>query len=277
MKSKQIKSASKRASRTVDLDIGLPTAKDINEVHKLAMASATKAVEYAIRCGEMLATRKKKLDHGEFMPWIEKNCDFSYKTAQRYMLAARESANGVSISAIRHLVPSGLPGAKKQEKPDTTARSVKGAVMNPPESAAQGSEAGNRNMPSGVTPGQLRPAVPASVAVIVEPNEDAPERPDDVDEDAALAAAEADLARRLEVVLKADDKLAAAHAQLKQQAALIGTLETTRDGYMRGKEAVTKMLQAEQRKTSKLEREIAKLREENEGLRERISVMEEAA
>ena len=142
--------------------------------------------------------------------------------------------------------------------------------MNPPESAAQGSEAGNRNTPVGVDTGPVRPPVPG-------PETDAPERPDDIDEDAALAAAEADLTRRIDAVMAADDKLTAAHAQLKQQAALIGTLETTRDGFMRGKEAVTKLLQAEQRKTAKLEKEVARLREENESLRERVAIMEQAA
>lgn len=108
------------------------------------------------------------------------------------------------------------------------------------------------------------------------PQPDEPERPDDVDEDAALAAAEADYARRIEAVMSADDKVAEANAQLKQQASLIGTLETTRDGYMRGKESVTKMLQVEQRKAAKLEKEVAKLRAENESLRERIAIMEAA-
>lgn len=142
--------------------------------------------------------------------------------------------------------------------------------MNPPESAAQGSEAGNRNTPSGVVSEQVRPPAP-------EPDSDAPERPDDVDEDAGLAAAEADYQRRIDAVMSGDAKLAASMAQLKQQSALIGTLEMTRDGYMRGKEAVTQLLKAEQRKTAKLEKELARLREENEQLRERIAVMEEAA
>lgn len=109
-----------------------------------------------------------------------------------------------------------------------------------------------------------------------QPDPDEPERPDDVDEDAALASAEADYTRRIDAVMGSDEKLAEARTQLKQQAALIGTLEMTRDGYMRGKEAVTKLLQAEQRKTAKLERDLAKAREENERLRERISIMEAA-
>lgn len=101
-----------------------------------------------------------------------------------------------------------------------------------------------------------------------EPND--PERPDDIDEDGALAAAEADYARRVDAVMQSDDKLVEAKAQLKQQAALIGTLEMTRDGYMRGKAAVTKLLQAEQRKVARLEKE-------NKGLRERLGMEGKAA
>lgn len=110
----------------------------------------------------------------------------------------------------------------------------------------------------------------------LEPDLEAPEAPDDVDEDAAIASAEADYQRRVDAVMAADEKLAAAMAQLKQQSALIGTLESTRDGYMRGKEAVTKLLQAEQRKAAKLEKENAKLREQIEKLQERIAIMEAA-
>lgn len=76
--------------------------------------------------------------------------------------------------------------------------------------------------------------------------------------------------------MAANDALTEMRAQLKQQAALIGTLEMTRDGYMRGKEAVTKLLQAEQRKTLKLEKDLAKARDENESLRERLAIMEAA-
>lgn len=116
-------------------------------------------------------------------------------------------------------------------------------------------------------PEQLKAAKAKPAPAETEEDSEAPERPDDIDEDAALAAAEADYARRIDAVMQSDDKLAEARAQLKQQAALIGTLETTRDGYMRGKEAVTKLLQAEQRKVARLEKE-------NKGLRERLAGME---
>jgi hypothetical protein len=253
-----------------------PTARDINALHHKARQCAETAVGFAIECGQMLLKRQDLTPSGQFKAWIEGHCDFAYSTALRYLKAAKADSTGVEFSTLSQLYGSKTSEKSEEQKklsaPNTSARSVKGAVMNPPESAAQGSEAGNRNKPVGVETGQVRPPAPNP-----EPDPDEPERPDDVDEDAALAAAEADYTRRIDAVMGSDDKLAAASAQLKQQAALIGTLETTRDGYMRGKEAVTKMLQAEQRKTAKLEKELTKLREENETLRERVAIMEHAA
>ena len=39
--------------------------------------------------GEELIEVKQKLAHGEFKPWVEANCSFSYKSAARYMQIAK--------------------------------------------------------------------------------------------------------------------------------------------------------------------------------------------
>jgi len=98
-----------------------------------------------------------------------------------------------------------------------------------------------------------------------------------VDEDAALEAAERELNASIDKVMKADDKSAAMHEELKRQAAEIAALKITRDGFMNGKAEVTKRLQAEQRKVAKLEKENKRLRDEIESLRERVAIMEAAA
>lgn len=79
--------------------------------------------------------------------------------------------------------------------------------------------------------------------------------PDD-DEDQKLALAEKEYAASIDKVMEADDKLAAAHAEIKRQAAEIAALRVSRDGYMNGKLAVTKMLKAEQRKVERLTAEL---------------------
>lgn len=99
-----------------------------------------------------------------------------------------------------------------------------------------------------------------------------PEIPDDEE----LAAIDREIQESESRILRADDTATGYHDEIKRQAAEIATLKITRDGYMNGKAAITKLLIAEQRKVTKLEKEIEKLRNENEGLRERVSIMEAA-
>lgn len=132
-------------------------------------------------------------------------------------------------------------------------------------------------------PEQLK-AAKAKAPAPTEPEEDsdAPERPDidDAEEDAALARAEArakeDRERRVDKILESDDQLAESLKQLTQQSALIGTLETTRDGFMRGKESVTKLLKAEQAKVARLEKKLKAAEDEIDKLRKRIAMTEAA-
>jgi hypothetical protein len=88
------------------------TAQAINEEHRLARSSAEDAVQHAIRCGELLLAKKAELRHGQFMPWIEANCEFAWSTAKRYCLAAQQKATGVAISSLSGLFPSGAPAGR---------------------------------------------------------------------------------------------------------------------------------------------------------------------
>src|SRR6185369_4337782 len=110
------------------------------------------------------------------------------------------------------------------------------------------------------------------------PDQDEPPRDDSVepDEEEKLAAIEREVAESVDKVMKADDKLAAAYAEIKRQAAEIAVLKLSRDGYMNGKTAITKLLKAEQRKTEKLARDLQRADSELEKMRERISIMEAA-
>lgn len=60
-------------------------ASEINEAHGLAIAKACEALEHARRAGELLLQAKGAIGHGGWLPWIEANCSFSARTAQRYM------------------------------------------------------------------------------------------------------------------------------------------------------------------------------------------------
>ena len=46
---------------------------------------AEKAIDYAIECGIHLIKVKQEVNHGDFLPWIEKNMPCSLRTAQNYI------------------------------------------------------------------------------------------------------------------------------------------------------------------------------------------------
>lgn len=265
-------------------NLPVPTAKNINDAHKCAKESAENAVEWAVKCGRLLAAKKEELPHGQFQAWVEKNCDFSYSTCNRYMKAGQNSHAG-EISAIRHLFPSGQPGTK------SNTQKVAVSVVNPEGGRTTGAKEGTEETgndrpaapvfdsapaPTTTKSHQSEPEFPQKTAENTpapEADDDEPERPDisDDEEAAALEKAEArgkaDRERRIDAILQSEDQLAEAVRQIAQQSALIGVLETTRDGYMRGKDAVTKLLQTEQRKVTRLEKE-------NKNLRERLDTVE---
>lgn len=83
-------------------------AENINKEHALAQQCAETAVQHAVRCGQLLLEVKASLQHGEFMPWVSANCGFSYESAKRYMMVAKESEKGNALpNSLRGLFPSG--------------------------------------------------------------------------------------------------------------------------------------------------------------------------
>jgi len=77
------------------------------------------------------------------------------------------------------------------------------------------------------------------------------------DEEAALELAEKEYTASIDKVMAADDKLAAAHAEIKRQAAEIASLKLSRDGYLNRCNEILKRYKAAQRVIEKLERKAA--------------------
>ena len=68
------------------------------------------AVAHAIRAGELLVEAKAQLEHGQWLPWLAANFEFTRQTASGYMLIAsrREEMEGApSISAALGLARTG--------------------------------------------------------------------------------------------------------------------------------------------------------------------------
>jgi DNA mismatch endonuclease Vsr len=76
----------------------------INQEHALAVRGREAYETHARRCGTALIEAKKLLKHGEWMPWLKKNCEFAYSTAVAYMILVEEVAES-NLSRERDLPP----------------------------------------------------------------------------------------------------------------------------------------------------------------------------
>ena len=65
----------------------LPTSykNRINEKHKILTEGLKKSVKLAVQIGQLLTEAKDKLEHGQFIEWVNNNCLFTDRTAENYM------------------------------------------------------------------------------------------------------------------------------------------------------------------------------------------------
>jgi hypothetical protein len=82
------------------------------------------AVGHAIKAGELLIEAKARCGHGEWLPWLGENFEFSRRHAQRFMQMA---ANATSVS---HL-PSVNAALKELTPPATTRRVAQPLPLHP--------------------------------------------------------------------------------------------------------------------------------------------------
>ncbi len=197
-------------------------AGKINREHEAALLDAKSAVEHARAAGRLLLEAKERCPNGEWGKWLSANCnDISVRTAQRYMVIVRN--------------------------PEIKAESVREAILkisSPKKSKT------TRVSPSQVTDSeQKEDSRSATVQVSIEstsPPSDPPVIPPDSahgddsgdgsepdgDESERIASMEREYLASIEKVMDADDKLAAAHSEIKRQAAEITSLKQSRDGWM---------------------------------------------
>lgn len=80
------------------------TIDEIKRLHGELQSLATDALGRAIRIGELLCAKKRSLEHGKWLPWLQTNIAFSERTAQNYMgvfqkRARLKSANVADLTA----------------------------------------------------------------------------------------------------------------------------------------------------------------------------------
>ena len=67
------------------------SAHEINSEYRKAKSSMVDSVNYILNVGRMLEDKKTELGHGNFIPWVAKECDFSQAAANKMMRSYRNS------------------------------------------------------------------------------------------------------------------------------------------------------------------------------------------
>jgi hypothetical protein len=88
-------------------------AAEIQQHHAAITAAACTAMEHALAAGALLADVKEELPHGAFEPWVASNCNFTTRTARRYL----------QLHAHRNALPAGagVKAALAHLKTDTVS------------------------------------------------------------------------------------------------------------------------------------------------------------
>src|ERR1700722_10551482 len=94
----------------------------IKAEHKAVLEALESGLGHAIKAGEYLAAAKKLVGHGEWAKWVERNCEFSYRTARSYLrvhalkdkLPKREEISYRRALLMLRADPTKKPGTKKK-------------------------------------------------------------------------------------------------------------------------------------------------------------------
>lgn len=83
-----------------------------NAEHHAYEATQSAAVAHAIAAGEALHAAKARLKHGEWGAWVAENCEFSERTARRYMRIAAYRTRVADMDSVRAALESLAPKRK---------------------------------------------------------------------------------------------------------------------------------------------------------------------
>jgi hypothetical protein len=65
-------------------------AHRIDAEHHAVATALQSALAHAIIAGELLIEAKRRVEHGQWLPWLEANCSVPARTARHYMALARK-------------------------------------------------------------------------------------------------------------------------------------------------------------------------------------------
>lgn len=98
-------------------------ADQINELHGQIMGAMKTTISLAVEAGRILTEVKQALPHGAFTDWIESNCAFDVRTAQRYRKAYenRDRLKSDSVSFLNQLTDEQSKDRPKAKPVDPVA------------------------------------------------------------------------------------------------------------------------------------------------------------
>jgi len=106
------------------------TAAAINRHHDAAEVAARTAIEHAFECGQLLIQAKEHVEHGGWLPWLEKNTRMSARTAQRYMRVTQATIEG-KYDAASHLTIEGVLDVLAAPKGSESPLDANGIIHHP--------------------------------------------------------------------------------------------------------------------------------------------------
>ena len=205
--------------------------------HHAALRDAQSAVEHARTAGTLLLEAKERSPSGEWGKWLAANCsEISTRTAERYMLIGRNPE--IKAETIREAL------LKLGREPNKTTRVSQSQVID-----CEGKDDARSETV------QVQAVAPNTEAI----HQASPPGPEDgsepdADESQRIASMEIEYINSVEKVMNADDKLSAAHAELKRQATEIVALKLSRDHWQNKCAALQRRVNTLQAKIDKARR-----------------------
>jgi hypothetical protein len=107
-------------------------AAEINRLHQSFCEGLRTTLQIAIQIGELLIAQKRKCGHGNWIPWIDENLEFTVNTAQEYMrcfynrqLLNNGSNHYLTITQLAHGVSKPAKEEIEEEEDDEPVATVK--------------------------------------------------------------------------------------------------------------------------------------------------------
>lgn len=106
------------------MELQLTDIKDrIINCHNGIHGSMKQALNYALEAGKLLTDIKNELEHGEFLPWAEKNLPFSRQTSDRYVKLYRYKSKMPTVSNLQEAYKQ-IETIEKQERESEQRKAI---------------------------------------------------------------------------------------------------------------------------------------------------------